>query len=1028
MVFVPGGKSRSTKLDFGSFGKVGAKPLGMEAILDSCGLNSVNQWCSSMSLFRFGVIAPRPKTSTEACEKRIEQLSNLYPVNNRQKALGVALHEKEGNNLRGFTLIGDDDDIANLWMNLYCGEVGVRGWDLSTRAMCWTASAPGTVFVPYVDLDEKGTKDDFDRVYHQRLLPTLAAIQSKIPVASNDQKKGVIFFNCRQSGELYKFSFHIHWPQLGVHNIMDWKRFLLGIEDLPRKLVWAKEGEKWVVVADDSTSIVDPAPYGGRRQLFRGPFCGKNGDPGAVMIPLITTQTPDGKTGFVKKHFDKHLIIQYILDARIAKWPAGLTILDFQHSRVNMQIGGAAEQVAPPPPPRAIIMPERESPLMQFITPLLLNAILPKWQEKRKADLSALNARGAVVPVTNLVISKNVPHTAKSGVRRISIQGDTFCEMDANHVHSKAGKDVIGLTIDFIKGTIRQSCFACGKESEPYCFLHQGNRVDIVPEQESKFTAISHWAPLSMPHQFILDYFPDMFLLQRTTRTLWVYDSKFAVWRTGENGNAVVGSLIDDLNARFQTYLQAYQTVITNAAIQRFAAANQSASQEEIEEGVCKIYENARKFMKKNTPLIKVAPATRAKILEDLRSYDIHRETKEMNIIPHLIPMKNKMCINVFTLEVKEMSAEHLFTSCVNAEIISDQEELKAISDWFDEIATGDAEKCVYLKRFAGYCFTFMVHDRKFVVLIGCGKNGKGAYKEFIMSISKGPDGFESRCKNLLQNFWDKRGNANTGPENATPESHELLNKTVYYTDDIMPIPLDNNKLKRVVGGEEGSGRGLWGKPVDIKPKGKVLWTSNFEPNGPGEDNAYWERQVIVPMLAKYLPDGIPPDPSRFRFQQNHVRYLELLNLRDAFFTITVQELSRYYRSLEWNAVTQQPRVLGSFPVPRSSEKIGHESRARQLPLAAFIAEYTKPTLHPLEFVTVDELFSNYILYLDNMNELKSKRDTTQTSFKRLLASALDIQSSKTVVEGKALLKKVVPTNQKFRDVPERIVGEQHVY
>jgi phage/plasmid-associated DNA primase len=999
----------------------------METILDNCGLNNSSLWCVSSSLLRFGVIVPKSKLTTELCERRIDQISNLYPVNDRKKALGVAVHEREHGNMRGFTLIGDDEGIANLWANLYIGEVGIKGWDILQRSMCWTACAPGTVFVPYIDIDERGTEEDFERVYHERLLPTITEIQKKIPGASADQKRGVIFYNIREDGDLFKYSFHVHWPSLGVVNIMDWKRFLGSLDELPRKLIWKKEGETWVVTPDDRQSIVDPAVYGGKRQLFRGPFCGKGGNASATMLPLATRVDDSGQVCISKRVFDKAEIMQYILDARIAKWPTGLAILDFQSSGVISHI---READAPTPAPRVVItLPERESPLMEFLMPLLVNLILPKWQAKRKHDLEALNAKGAVVPTHNLRISKNIPHRSKPGIRHIQIEGDTFCEMDPDHVHTRS-PGVIGITIDFVSGTIQQSCFACGKNSDKYCFLHQGNRVEITTETEGKFTSTSHWAQLGMPHQFILDYFPEMFLLQRTTRTLWVYDTRHAVWRTGETGNAVVGLLVDDLNSRFQKYLTAYQTIISNARIQRFVNSNREATEDAVDAFIADVWQSARKFMIKSTPLIKVGPASRAKILDDLKSYDIHRETKEMNIFPHLIPMKNRMCINVFTLEVKEMAAEHLFTSCVNAELTSDADDIKEIEQWFREISAGDDQRCVYLKRFGAYCLTFLVHDRKFVVLVGCGKNGKGTYKEFIMSISKGPEGFESRCKNLLQNFWDRRGNANTGAENPTPESHELLNKTVYYTDDIQPIPLDANKIKRIAGGEEGSGRGLWGKPVDIKPLGKMLWTSNFEPNGPGEDNAYYERQVIVPMPAKYVPEGQPTDPVRFRFQQNHVRYASLLEKRDAFFTICVKELSAYYRSLQWNAVTQQPLVLSSFPLPRSCEIANNESRARQLPLAAFMAEYTKPVIHPLEFVTVDELFSNYIIYLENMNEMRTKRDTTQTSFVRLLASALEINCSKTHVEGKALIRKVIPSNQKFRDCVggERVVGEQYSF
>lgn len=1008
VVFVGHGNQPKTRVELGVFAQRGPRPLGWEKMLDACNLNNSSMWCASLSLFSYGVLVPRPKFKTETNDYRIGLISNLYPVNDKVKALGVALHEKE--NLRGFTMVGDDLDIASFWAAMYEGETAVRGWDVVTKAMCWTASAPGTVFVPYVDFDEKGGPDDFHRVYTERFLPAVALIQANMPASvTADEKRAVVFFNSREDGPLWKYSFHVHWPSLGVENIMDWKRFLLSISDMPRKLIWKKEGERWLVTTDERISMFDPAVYGGRRQLFRGPFCGKMDNASAVMTPLCPAQGPDGRFHAMRRSFTRDEMEKYILQARIARWPTGLVMLNFQ-----ITLAGPGSVLSPDKEvqherPPFVVAVEKETPMTIFLEPLLRHFILPKWQEKRKRSLLALNAKGAVVPVSNLVISRNVAHPTKPGVRHLTVDGDTFCLMDTDHVHTRARRDVVGISIDFMKATIQQNCHACGRKSEVFCFLHQGNQIEITPEADSKFTAISHWETLNSPYQFILDYFPDLFLLQRGTRTVWVYDRANAVWRTDVSGNVIIGQLVDELNSRFLAYLQGYKKNVVAKQIHTWGNANQEATRDEIEAFVLRVHEEARKFMAKNTPFIKVSATARGKMIEDIRSYNIHREAREMNIFPHLVPMKNKMCVNVFTMETKEMLAEHFFTSCVDAELVGeDTDEVKEILAWFDEISTGDAEKCKYFKRFAGYCFTFLIHDRKFLVCIGCGKNGKGAYKQFIMDISKGPEGFESRAKNLLQNFWDRRGNSNTGPEQATPESYELLNRTFFYTDDILPIPLDANKVKRLVAHEEGSGRGLWGKPVDIKPKGKVMWTTNFNPNGPGEDNAFWERLVVAPMLTKYVPVGCPVDPSRFRFQQNSVRYLQLLEMRDAFFSITIRALAKYYQELPWDAVKQQPAVLASFPIPASMELALTEARAQQLPLAAFMKEYTKCVIHPLECVRVEELFQDYITFLGNMNEVKAKRDTTQTSFVRLLASALDVHCTRTYVEGKGLLKKIV--------------------
>lgn len=1018
VVFVPSGVKRPTRMDFGDFGKNGASPLGMEHVLGACNLNNSSMWLVSKALVRYGVISPKAKLKIELIESRLASISHLYPINDQSRALGVAVHENK--NLRGFHLFGDDDHIAAIWTDLYTYEVNIKQWDVGAKAMCWTAMAPGTVYIPYLDIDEKGGKGDFDRVWRERVSPAIQCINRGLTSSQGGEYHPIIFFNHREQEDLWKFSFHVHWPKIAVTDINQWKMFLHSLGDMPRKLVWTKTGGKWTVVEDPRVPIFDPAVYGGRRQLFRGPFCGKTGNLAAAMTPCTMIEEA-GKYHFNPKKYDAAAIKKYVLLARIARYPTpDLTLLSFSGGCI------AAPSVRPLADlEEAPLLPEvvsgldtKYSKLVNFAMPFFLSSVLPLWQKKRSRDATTMRGKGGVAPEKDLLVTKNVPHRTRPAVRFMSIANDTFCYMDDDHVHRRSST-AIGLVVDFANCSIAQTCFACGPEKPGvvYSFLHSGNRIEIATESESAFTATSFWGPTKNAHQLLLDYFPDLFVFQRSTRALWVYDKNSCIWRTDMGGNMIVGKLIDEINEKHLKYLQCYKEIVIGRQIRTHERANPDIEQTDAELFVSELHEGARKFMADNTPLINMGAAGRAKVMEDLKSYNIHKEVKEMNVFPNLIPMKNKKCVDVFTGDICDMEARHFFTSCVNAEMIPSGDDTAAIDKWFMQISTGDTEKCVYMKRISAYCFTFLVHDRKFIVGKGNGKNAKGAWKEFIMKISEGPDGFDSRAKNLLQNFWDKRGNANTSPENATPESFELMNKTFLYTDDIMPIPLDTNKLKRMVGATKGSGRGLYGKPVDIDVKGKVVFTSNFDPDGPGEDIAYWERSVILPFLAKYVVETKDVDEKNYRFLQNHVAYTELLELLDGFFTVTVQALVAYYRSLPWNHDKKAPSCLGAFPLPPSVVKYNTEARARALPLAAFVGEYMKATIYPGYFSRVDDVFENYIIFLDNLNELKMKKDTTQASFTKLMAIAMNIEAENGFVKGYTLHKKVVSTRKRqFED------------
>jgi hypothetical protein len=285
-------------------------------------------------------------------------------------------------------------------------------------------------------------------------------------------------------------------------------------------------------------------------------------------------------------------------------------------------------------------------------------------------------------------------------------------------------------------------------------------------------------------------------------------------------------------------------------------------------------------------------------------------------------------------------------------------------------------------------------------VLKGTGKNGKGIHKQFLVSILSGARGTDSRWKALNQNFWERKANSNSNAESPSPEAHGMINKTLFYTDDIERVTIDAGKVKRVVAGEVMSGRGLFSKPVVIEPKGKILWTTNHTIDLPGNDNAAWERFSQIDYNTKYVEKEELVDLARFKILQNDVAVRELLQKTDAFFTVAVRELTRYYKSLAFNVTTGQPMTLSHFPVPASVTLAKADARSQQLPLANFFRMHAVATQQPLYFVEIGAMFTAYINFLDSENERRVRNETTQTSFVRQLATSLEIKCSGTHVIG----------------------------
>lgn len=995
------GKRTRVPVDFGRMADRGCNPLGMQALLDACHLNSSYMWLQSVNLFSSGVLAPRMSVSVAVIQERVNTMTHLYPVVNQGKRISVAVHEQAS--LRGFHIIGDCVDVAKFWAGLVSSDLSVRSFDIFSKAMCWTAMVPGMVYIPYLDFDELGEKaSDISKVLELRVVPCITIVDRAVK-AQQANAKYVVFYNTRRLEDgRSKFSFHVHWYNVGIESINSWKQFLASLTEAPRKLVWQRVDGAWKVEPDELKPMMDLAVYGGPMQLFRGPYCGKEGDTRTALLPVNIIDASG--TPLIAESKD-HFPYEFILMARIAAWPSRqLHMIGF-----NEQLSGAPLPMIKQSQSEQAPAGVRTTKMVPFLRPILMRQLLPAWQKFRRFQLMGLpTAKGAVVPVENLRLVKDEPCRYKPGVWFFKVLGDTFCSHDPDSTHSRNPRTV-GITVDFNKCVIAQTCYACGGgvKFPKYNFLHTGNDIDIQPEADSKFTAISHWGVDRTPHRFILSYFADSFAMHRSTESLYVYDEESRTWKTGVEGNMVVGTLVDRLNSDYRAYIKMYKQLVVERQLHAVSIGNPDASQDEAEEKAAGIYEEARKFMAKNTACVVVSQATRTKFLAELQSYKVEVEVDRFNHVEHYIPMKNGMYVNVFTGETGEMKKEHYFTSMVDAQLTSNQDDIREISDFFAEISTGDKEKEQTLKRIAAYCWTMLIHDRKFYVLRGSGKNAKGAYKEFIILVATGPRNSPPRFKTHNASFWERRANQNGSTEQSTPEAFALQNKTIYYVDDMARVPLDADKLKKMVAGESASGRTHYGNPVNIAIRGKVVMSTNHILDLPGSDNAVWERLFATDFLAKYVEKLIDVNPAAHRYLLNPVKVQRLHTKLDAFFTVCVEELTAFYRTMPFGP-DGLPTELHCFPVPASSEKTKEYMRSQQLPLASFMQQHTKRTDQPLGYVQIDILFHNYMTFLENMNEKTLKNGTTQANFIRLLSSGLDVVCTEKLVVGRSLTQSVV--------------------
>jgi phage/plasmid-associated DNA primase len=960
------------EINYYGYEAAGVHPIGTQALLVAARLNKPAHFIRNKYTWMYGVIVFRPRTPQNTVNACIAAMYNQYPINNGIKYMAVACIETE--HLRGIHVVGDASDIARFWADVAGGVVGIRAFDIHQNAVCWTGCGEDELCVLYLDFDEIArTNGEFSSVWASRVFPAISLVYDAIR-AQHPGSKYITTFNMRRKPavpgtdvQLWKYSFHVYFYLSLVRTPNSFKRLLENMDAAPRAQQWTFEQGAYVC-SSLSAPIYDTKVYGGQNQLFRGPACGKGGQANARMMAIDVKLVGDTFTPEqVSDPLDKIIMMTRVRTALVEE--AGMKVLDFSVADADVRPHRSIAVELP------LLPASSTSAMYSFMRPLIYSEVLPRFQQKRKQFRDSLENSIAVVPVTDLVYSYDRQGDRKPHLRFIKIIGDDLCMIDPKNRHTQ-NPDTICIVVDLKACRIWQHCFACDADSVKYHWLHTPDTIEIAAPDECEMKHESFFSCSNQPHSFFLRYYRDIIIRNQMRDCIFVYDKSLRVWTGGVSANSVIGELAADLNRLYVNYLHERQVLIASAAIKRkcLELEQKGASPDEMEERrkeiKMEVHAEGRKFLKQNQLIVKFAAGSRSKLVDDLRNFHVYALVDAMHPFAHLIPMRNSKTFNVFTGEIADIKPEQYFTYLLDAELTDSADDIKEIENWFSEITCGNPEVASYLQLIGGYCCTMLVHDRHFYVLVGSGKNGKGTFKEFLVRILTGAYGTACGWKALNQNYWTLNGNRSTNSENASPETYGLLDKSLFYTDDMGRHAIDTSKLKSIVASEQMSGRKLYGGSLVVEPKGKVLWTSNHDTQMDGNDNAAWERYIKIAFLAKYVETADKVDHSMHRFLQNKVRYANLLSKRDAFFTVCVKRLQAYYAAIEKHPVTGEPLDMGSFKIPESIQQLKIDARALQLPLANFIKIYTVNVVEPLQFTAVDDMFEAYLVFLENANEV----------------------------------------------------------
>jgi len=209
---------------------------------------------------------------------------------------------------------------------------------------------------------------------------------------------------------------------------------------------------------------------------------------------------------------------------------------------------------------------------------------------------------------------------------------------------------------------------------------------------------------------------------------------------------------------------------------------------------------------------------------------------------PYLLNAVNGT-INLETGVLQEHQREDFITQRLTVEYYPDAK--APVWDAFLARVLPDKEVRAYVQRCVGYSLTGSVKEEVMFMCVGSGSNGKTKFRETILGLA-GSYGVTLLPETLMAG--DSRG--------ASPDVMALQGvRFAGVSESDENEKLAEAKIKRLTGGDEITGRHLYGAPIKFQPSHKLWLLTNHLPTVQGDDEGIWRRLVVIPFNVE-IPEG----------------------------------------------------------------------------------------------------------------------------------------------------------------------------
>lgn len=171
-------------------------------------------------------------------------------------------------------------------------------------------------------------------------------------------------------------------------------------------------------------------------------------------------------------------------------------------------------------------------------------------------------------------------------------------------------------------------------------------------------------------------------------------------------------------------------------------------------------------------------------------------------------------------------------------------------------VFASDTDLIAFMGRLLGYGLTGLTREHVLPILYGEGRNGKGTALE-TLKTTLGRD-------LVLPTLSDALMENQRGGDGPQPYVYAMRGKRLVWASESKEgRRIDAGLVKLLTGGDTLNPRTIYGKPTMFDPTHLLLLLTNHKPHIAADDQAVWDRVLLVPFTQRFVDEPGPGEHKR---------------------------------------------------------------------------------------------------------------------------------------------------------------------